>query len=535
MRVLYPYEGTVFPRGLKAPLLMWDGSDAEAAYVHIAAPGFDYKGCLKAANGRVQLPQSVWTQAGARTKGPSDPFEIELSFLQGNTARGPIKRKVVIAAATLSGSIFYNSYNASGGGGGGPGGFGGQGAIERIQPGKDAEKFARQGTCTGCHSVSANGSRLVASEATGITSNGSIYNITPTTATNPAPARGISEASFVGLYPDGSVYATSASSLTLGPLLNGGVFPPVNANSALYETDSGNQIASSGLPTTAMMPTFSPDGKLLVFNDNTQSSGRSLSMMDYDAKAKKASNARSIYSHASLLPGWPFVLPDNAAVVFALGEDAAFDGNGVGISQVISRGPASDLYLVDVASKKATLLARAMGFNTPADAGSNKTYLPFGTAELHQSYYPTVSPVASGGYFWIFFDSMRHYGNQGLRRQLWGAALKISADGKYEGDPSNPAFYLSGQELGTANHRAFTALDPCKKDGDTCRSGVDCCGGYCNFPPAGEFTTDPVGTCSSTKTECAKDGEKCVYPDDCCGSGEASQCINGYCGDVILF
>ncbi|MFT3926906.1 MAG: hypothetical protein QM778_30450 [Myxococcales bacterium] len=527
MRVLYPYEGTVFPRGLKAPLMMWDGSNADAIYLHISAKGFDYKGCLKpTANGRIQIPANVWTQAGARTQGPAEPFSIELSFLSGDTARGPLTRKLVIANATLSGSIFYNSYETSGGG------FGGGGAIQRIQPGKDAAQFARQGTCTGCHSVSANGSRLVASEATGITGTGSVYQIAPMTPANPAPSHGIASGSFVGISPDGSVYVSSASSLTVGPLLNGGVLPPAAASSGLYETDSGNAVNNSGIPTTAMMPTFSPDGNLLVFNDNAQSSGHALSLMDYDAKNRKVANARSIYSHATLYPGWPFLLPDNGGAVFALGSDSAFDGNGVGISAAIARGPESDIYVVDVKSKQATLLAKAMGFDKVADASSNKTYLPFGSEELHQAYYPTVSPVASGGYFWIFFDSMRHYGNQGFKRQLWGSALKVSADGKYTGDPSSPAFYVSGQDFDTSNHRAFTALDPCKKDGDGCRSGADCCGGYCNFPPAGEFTVDQLGMCSSTKQECAKDGERCSDVSDCCG--EATQCINRYCGDVIL-
>ena len=98
------------------------------------------------------------------------------------------------------------------------------------------------------------------------------------------------------------------------------------------------------------------------------------------------------------------------------------------------------------------------------------------------NYFPTVSPVAAGGYFWLFFDSVRHYGNLGVQRQLWGAAIDIAADGSYAVDRSHPAFYLPGQELGTGNHRAFAALDPCKKDGDSCTSGIDCCGGFCFVP-----------------------------------------------------
>jgi hypothetical protein len=35
--------------------------------------------------------------------------------------------------------------------------------------------------------------------------------------------------------------------------------------------------------------------------------------------------------------------------------------------------------------------------------------------------------VAAGGYFWLFFDAMRHYGSLGLQRQLWGVAIDIQA------------------------------------------------------------------------------------------------------------
>lgn len=34
-RLLYPYNETVFPRGMLAPTLMWDGAMADAVYVHI--------------------------------------------------------------------------------------------------------------------------------------------------------------------------------------------------------------------------------------------------------------------------------------------------------------------------------------------------------------------------------------------------------------------------------------------------------------------------------------------------------------------
>ena len=167
------------------------------------------------------------------------------------------------------------------------------------------------------------------------------------------------------------------------------------------------------------------------------------------------------------------------------------------------------------------MLYEAMGFHTAQDATSGTTYLPFGADDVHHVYYPTVSPVPAGGYVWVFFDSMRHYGNRGAARQLWGTALTLSPDGTYKSDPSHPAFYLAGQDFTTANHRAFTALDPCKQDGATCETGVDCCNGFCTNHVCG---VPQMPRCSQTS-------EACKSSADCCDQRE--RCINGFCSTFI--
>ncbi|MDB4986350.1 MAG: Flagellar hook-length control protein FliK, partial [Myxococcaceae bacterium] len=150
MRWLYPYDGTVFPRGIGAPKLMWEGAGTQAVYVHIKAQYYEYEGCLKPdAEGVLTLPVSAWTGVETQTTGPKGPFTIELSVLDGTTVRGPISEKVIVAQATLKGSLYYNTYNSALGGGLG-------GTVERIKPGQPAEFFTRTAECTGCHSVSAN-------------------------------------------------------------------------------------------------------------------------------------------------------------------------------------------------------------------------------------------------------------------------------------------------------------------------------------------------------------------------------------------
>ena len=163
----------------------------------------------------------------------------------------------------------------------------------------------------------------------------------------------------------------------------------------------------------------------------------------------------------AMRPGWPFVLPDNHGVVFVRTDDFDFTGGGIGVAAEVQPGdgarrPYSELSIIDLGTKTVTLLARAMGYNTPADAAQNVTYLPFGADDVHHAYYPTVSPVAAGGYFWVFFDSIRNYGNLGLQRQLWGAAIEISADGSYERIPAIRPSTCRGK----SRERATTARSP---------------------------------------------------------------------------
>ena len=148
-------------------------------------------------------------------------------------------------------------------------------------------------------------------------------------------------------------------------------------------------------------------------------------------------------------------------------------------------------------------------------------YLPKGSGDESLDFYPTVNPISSGGYFWVYFTSRRAYGNlydKGAddvgSKSIWVSAIDINAAAGT--DPSHPAFYLPGQELGSGNIRAFAVLAPCKGDGSGCESGLDCCGGSCSKGKCGV----PQG-CSAT-------GDKCTPSVPCCSSSDL--CIGGFCG-----
>jgi hypothetical protein len=550
LRWLYPYDGTVFPRGLLPPTLMWDGGTPDVVYLHIKSTYFEYKAVLKPTLDattmapQIVLPADVWAKAGAKTAGAGDPYSLELTGRIGGAIQGPITLHFNIAQATVKGSIYYNSYASKL-----PGAASG-GNVLRIPAGGKVELFQSM-QCNGCHSVSADGSRMLSQ--INLTNGGNSFQLLSGGAANPMGTAAGPRAAFGALYPDGSKYLSTSTAVPVGHA-DIAEPPGTAADAALYDTATGMVVPNTGVPTGALMPMFSPDGTRLAFNDNAIDAAHGLAVMDYDVKTNKASNYKMLtheMAGGTLRPGWPFFLPDSKAVVFARTDSAEFSGNGAFIgagsfaafagpfasfaSAPVS-GPVSELNLVDIASGTVTILAKAMGYATPADAASGKTYLAF-TDEVHQNYFPTVAPIAAGGYFWVFFDSIRHYGNLGLQRQLWGAAIDIQANGSYALDPSHPAFYLPGQEFGAGNHRAFAALDPCKKDGDTCTSGIDCCGGTCTLGPAMEFV-EPVGSCSPPmKNACAKRDERCTKDADCCPptNGEpANTCIAGFCAFVML-
>jgi hypothetical protein len=489
-------------------------------------------------------------------------YVVELSTLGGGTVAGPVRFHVNIAQATIKGSIYYNTYTSAQSVV--PGGM-----VMRIPGGGGAAQAFVSTGCNGCHSVSADGSRLISQFMPG---GGSAYKIETSTMPNPAGNPAGPRGSFGALYPDGSKYLAGSTVIDVARtfMTRGPGGPP---DATLYDAASGNPLPNNGIPTGALMPMFSPDGTLLAFNDFALGQAHGLALMKYDVRTDTATEyAKIMQEDGEMRPGWPFVLPDNHGVVFARTNSADFSGNGAGLTAggalpplggagplpggplpgagngpggpglplpgpgagLIGGAPFSELAIVDVATGSVTPLARAMGYATPADAVSGTTYLPFGADELHHNYFPTLSPVAAGGYFWVFFDSLRHYGNHGMQRQLWGAAIEIQPDGSYALDPSAPAFYVPGQELGTGNHRAFAALDPCKMDGDGCNSGIDCCGGFCYFDNVQAELVEPVGSCSPKMNSCARRDERCVQDSDCCTDDPTASfaCIAGYCADL---
>jgi hypothetical protein len=326
---------------------------------------------------------------------------------------------------------------------------------------------------------------------------------------------------FGAVYPDGSKILTAGQPAAAGGL--GALFPFAALNNPgmlgprdakLFDTRSGAAITSTGLVRYAKMPAFSPNGKKVVFNDHDNGQGHSLSVMDFDNATSTFSNRIEIFNDPTLYPGWPFFTPDGLEVVFVLGDGSDYASiqdppTGLQVNH-------SNLFVVDLQGHPARPLDLTNGKGLPA-------------RDQNFNYYTTVSPVAAGGYFWVFFTSRRTYGNvmvqaetDAVTKKLWVAAIDIESDGDtlpgpLTRDPSHPAFYLPGQELASGNIRAFATLTPCKYADDTCTSGIDCCGGFC-----------VNGTCGPPPP-CSKVEDKCVTDADCCATTPPLRCIGGFC------
>jgi hypothetical protein len=294
-------------------------------------------------------------------------------------------------------------------------------------------------------------------------------------------------------------------------------FAPLRGNMGVqtgaFDSITGAIIPDSGVDGLQLfMPAFSPDGKLLAYVDSTTGD---LHAFDWDDASRHASSDRLIAASslnpAALQIQFPTVSPDHQWIVY---------GRGTGFG---SLGVPGNLYVASVANP---------GAEIPLDALNGASY-PFaaGSRDQDLDYEPTFAPVAAGGYFWVVFHSRRTWGNaitgpayvaegQGVK-QLWVAAFDQSpAKGK---DPSHPAFYLPGQDAATLNMRGYWSLAPCKANGASCQSGVDCCGGYCAPTDGGKMI------CSSTRSGCSEDGDKCAKASDCCGAASGEVCINGVC------
>jgi hypothetical protein len=577
VKILYPYDGTVWPRGLLPPLIQWNaaGHDFDSIAIQLRAKTFTYSGTFaKNPNlttfKNLPIPEAVWKALTYSNGGKNDDITVTIVFAEGSNAFGPYTLTWHIAPATLKGTVYYNTYGTalvqnSGQRSCGPadtncdavrndmtGPYFGA-AIVAIKPGATEPSVVAGTTtptngtagssdvgCRVCHAVSTNGAKLITQRGDYTTS--SAYDLL--SGNLESGVSGINH-SYPAVWPDGSWFLSSS-----GGMVN------TDTTSQAY-TFAGALLnpQPTGLPVgfRAALPVFSPDGKHLAFNffapASSGADARSLWTLDYDVGTKTflSTSLRRLHTPTSGVDSWSSWLPTNSGVVFQneLSGGGATSTNFNGASFGFTRyGGQGVLWWVDATTGTAAPLDRLNGKGYLPTYGNNHTTA--GDALLN--YEPTVNPVVSGGYAWVVFTSRRLYGNVATAdpylsdprnydwtepakvgftpKKLWVAAIDINA--MPGTDPSYPAFYLPAQELQAGNARGFWTVDPCHAAGTACDSGDECCGGYCS--PGGD---GGALVCSQMQPTCSAPYDKCTQSSECCGAAQGIQCINGFCTDLI--
>lgn len=552
---IYPYDKTVFPRGILPPLLQWKvGSkgDYDAVSIHIKETAYEYRGYFAKPAGapvfqRHPIPSDVWKALTYSNNG--EDVEVTIVLAKAGVAYGPLTEMWKIAKGSLKGTVYYNSYgtklalNYDGAklpGTSATGKFGG--ATLSIKPGATAPALVAGGNgdasqCRVCHSVASNGSRLITQRNLGALRQFSGYDLKGPTEVPFSPTGSPTNYSWPAIYPDGTMFVNDASSMDGSN---------ASTASSLYEFPAAagtpTKLTATGLGTLqAATPMFSPDGKLLAYNyfGNVGGGGgdkKSLAASTFDVATKTFGSPTVLYTPASGTAAWPSFLPTNNAIIFHL-ETRANGRDFVGTRADADTGIKADvgaraeLWWVDVATKTAAPLKNLNGTG----------YLPTNAIghldDATLNYEPTVNPVVSGGYAWVVFTSRRLYGNVATMhpfhsdpryfdlttdpttKKLWVAAIDLNAPPG--SDPSHPAFYLPAQELLAGNARGYWVVDPCKSDSSSCETGDECCGGYCRANGDGGALV-----CSSTVPTCAQEFENCTTSANCCNG---LQCVNGRC------
>jgi hypothetical protein len=523
--LLYPYDQTVFPLGLNSPLMMWNAPNptGDVYRIHLEEQGYSYDLYTAAdAPARVRVPQEAWDRVTSSNTGDKLVLTVSRWDATASVAYSSATESFTIAPESLRGAIYY--WTASGNG------VQRIGSIVRISPGSGGMPVTlNQGRCMGCHSVSADGTTLVATVEDPSAPSVAPYrhNATGVRAwasfTLPAGTLGIQtteSGSNSALTPNGKYVVFGGRSQT--PI-------PGSKYISLATTATGVVVANSGLDDivpeanmNVMMPSFSIDGTKLAlvegggdFNDNVlpQPSNR-IVYLDFDATGPKFSPTLHEVVRVTALPannnqvGYPAFTPDSQYVAYHTGQYSTGCHDGC----LDSSPDSGDLWISSVAGGAPIRLASLD--DPPAIADHS----------VHRE--PTFCPVKRGGYSWVVFTSMRDWGNSHTgpvingKRRLWVAAIddKIGTV-----DPSHPAFYVEAQ-LDTPNMRGYWALAACIATpapgmmGAMCKSGFECCSGFC-----------VNGQCADkAKLSCVGVSQACKSAAECCNQG-ATDCIDGVC------
>lgn len=168
MTVLYPYTDTVFPLGLRPPVIQWRTNNQAASAVKVSlrwpaggAPEFQWSTIIAEPNPtRLTIPTEVWKAFEQTAKGDDAAYVIQR--VVGGVLKQEVVRPIKFAGAALRGRIVYTEYGRSDN----------HAYIMGVNPSGTTPAYNMFANTSGawgcpvCHSVSANGELFLTSDST---------------------------------------------------------------------------------------------------------------------------------------------------------------------------------------------------------------------------------------------------------------------------------------------------------------------------------------------------------------------------------
>lgn len=531
LEVLYPYDDTVFPLGLPAPIPQWRSASAASAVKVTLRYGTAFSWAaivpenapltivpttppvtLPADKRFPDVPDAAWKAFERSARG--QPAQVVLQRIVGGTRRAEVVTPIRFAKGQLKGTVYYQSYgtqlvrNFSGGAQDSTGGrvfpsgyFGG--ATLAIRPGAAAPTVVAGQTpggaadgsgtyCRVCHKASADGSMLITQKTANSNTVSQVYtNLASSTPTyvdmpgnlNPNDGR----YAWPAFYPDASFLFSNAGvmrSYTSGPAPGGLDGTDNGANtSRLYSlllANRGQTVASTyrtsgGRTITLGSSSWGLDAALPVFAPL----GDQIAFQHHDGVVCAGSTAQC-----------------NTA------ENRVGDKRSIGIMNF------------DNATKRFT------NFRLLVDQASTPCNTTFNAVTPCTNVWPTFTPRGEGV---VFEKEVHHNGdiggglsdfagtrsgcdnsglcnNDGVKGELWW----VNTTGSPAPARLNRA---NGRTAAGANDLPLGADSSfCRVGTMACTSNAQCCSNHCSG-----------GRCAGVKR----------YRGNSCGSG--GECVNGTC------
>ena len=424
---LYPYDQTVFPRGLLAPLLQWTWSmgDADAIQLQLttSSGSFSWTGtfgrpAILAMTGgkfiRMPIPQDVWAMAtatagGVTPSGKLDQLTLSLVVAKSGVGYGPITETWTVAPALLVGTVYYNSYgtqlvkNSLDSRLQRPASTARRvWASTRARPGRSSSRVSASPPgsghgCRVCHVASSDGSTLIAQSGNPY-SETHRYDLKNGNAEN-ALASYDNIFGWAGLSADGSLAFTNAGDLAANDSVSQlYAFPPA--------ATGAKPIAATGIPSnlTAGTPAFSPDTKHIAFDflggtiGTVNGNGTQLVALDFDATTNAFSNLKVLATMTGgMRAGFPSFFPTDDAV--------AFHYQIVNSNHLLNtwHGAEAQIWWSDLATGTASSLYALNGLN----AGGATSYLPTGAEQPRERRGAQLRADGQpGGLGWLHLDRL---------------------------------------------------------------------------------------------------------------------------------